>query len=116
MSPTNFADLVSEHPEFGRAFDEIERWMQSHRDEAINPTALARETESVDPFSLAMALTLLTNEGRLRRVYKVLTPSGVFADGEFSDPGEIPQRLADRWEHYFDTSDSDVIPIYQLVA
>jgi hypothetical protein len=46
----------------------------------------------------------------------VLTPSGVYADGEFEDPTKIPEKLPDRRENYFDTAESDVVPIFKKVA
>jgi hypothetical protein len=46
----------------------------------------------------------------------VLTPSGVLAEGEFEDPTKIPEKLADRFNRYFDTSDSDVVPLFKRVA
>ena len=117
MSPINFDALVSKHPESTRALRKLEEWLQKHRDaQVINPTTLAREVRGVDAVALAAALTLLVQVGLLRRVYKVLTPSGVFAEGEFDDPTEIPEKLPDRWEHYFDTAESDVVPIFKKVA
>jgi hypothetical protein len=41
--------------------------------------------------------------------YQILTPSGVIADGEWSSPTEIPERIPDRWDIYFDTRDSVVV-------
>lgn len=40
--------------------------------------------------------------------YKVKTPSGVLTDGEWSHIGDIPDRLPDRRERYFDTNEADV--------
>ncbi len=117
MSPINFDALISRNPENKRALRKLEEWMQQHHDDqVINPTTLAGELRGVDAVALANALTLLVKAGFLRRVYKVLTPSGVFAEGEFDDPTKIPERLPDRWEHYFDTAESDVVPIFKKVA
>ena len=117
MSRINFDNLISEYPESQRALLKIKDWMQTHNDiESINPTLLAREVRGINAIDLASALALLVHAGLFRRVYKVLTPNGVFADGEFEDPTKIPSKLPDRWEHYFDTSDSDVVPIFQKVA
>lgn len=117
MSPINFDALIDEHPESKRALLKLKKWMQAHGDaQVIYPTILAREVRDIDPASLASALTLLERIGFLRRVYKVLTPNGVFADQEFDDPTKIPERLPDRWENYFDTAEADVIPIFKKVA
>jgi hypothetical protein len=117
MSRVNFDALVSEHPESARGLRILEKWMRKHMNERVlNPQTLAREIKAVDAVELATALTLLTKEGILRRVYKVTTPSGVLSDAEFEDPREIPNQLPDRFERYFDTAESDVIPIFQRVA
>lgn len=42
-------------------------------------------------------------------VYKVLTPDGVYADGEWATLEAIPAKLPDRSEHYFDTAEADKI-------
>lgn len=117
MSQINFAALASEHPEHRRALHELETWMNRHREiPVINPRDIAREVRGVDPIALATALTLLVRVGVLQRVYKVTTPSGVLADGEFDDPTKIPSKLPDRFEHYFDTAESDVVPVFRWVA
>lgn len=117
MSPINFEDLAKKHPEHRDALRELEEWMRRHEGvRVINPKTLAKEVRDVDPTALALALTLLVAVGILRRVYKVTTPSGVLADGEFDDPTQIPPRLPDRFEHYFDTAESDVVPIFRMVA
>lgn len=117
MSPINFDALINEHPESERALRILQKWMRAHSDaQVINPTSLAREVRNIDPVSLASALTLLERIGFLRRVYKVLTPSGVFTDQEFDDPTKIPEKLPDRRENYFDTAEADVIPIFKKVA
>jgi hypothetical protein len=117
MSPINLDTLASNYPRYSRAWRKLQSWMDAHADaQYIYPKRLAREVPDVDPIALAEVLTLLTREGILRRVYKVLTPNGVLADGEFEDPTQIPDKLADRFENYFDTSDADVVPIFKSVA
>ena len=117
MSQIDFDNLINDYPENKRALVKINDWMRSHRDiQSIDPTNLAREVRSVDAIELTTALTLLVKVGLFRRVYRVLTPSGVFAEGEFDDPTKIPSKLPDRWEHYFDTAESDVVPFFQKVA
>ena len=117
MSPINFEALAKKHPEYGRALRKLDSWMKSQVDlRFINPKWLAKQVSGINQAKLAGALTLLEKEGYLRRVYKVLTPSGVLAEGEFEDPTKIPERLPDRFEHYFDTSEADVLPIFKMVA
>jgi hypothetical protein len=117
MSPINFEDLAKRHPEHMYALHKLEEWMGRHKGvRVINPETLAKEIRGIDPTALALALTLLVKVGLFRRVYKVITPSGVLADEEFDDPTKIPPRLPDRFEHYFDTAESDVVPIFRMVA
>jgi hypothetical protein len=117
MSPTNFDALAKQHPKYQRALRRLATWLDAHADAAIiNPIALAKDVPEVDIVALAEALTLLVQNGWLRRVYKVLTPNGVLAEGEFDDPSTIPARLPDRRENYFDTAEADVIPVFRRVA
>jgi len=117
MSPINSEALAREHPEYSRALRRLISWINSQKDlRFINPKWLAKQVSGVDKTDLAAALTLLERAGYLRLVYKVLTPSGVLAEGEFDDPTKIPERLPDRLEHYFDTSEADVVPIFKMVA
>lgn len=46
-----------------------------------------------------------------KSVYKVKTPSGVFADGEWDDPSQIPPKLPDRFEHYFETAEAEILKV-----
>lgn len=116
MSRINFGNLISRHRENKRALREIEDWINHHEDaNVLYPSVLARET-SLDPVSLAKALNVLVREGVVRRVYKVTTPNGVLTDEEFNDPREIPEQLPDRRNQYFSTAESDVVPIFQMVA
>jgi hypothetical protein len=48
-------------------------------------------------------------------VCKVATPSGVLAEPEFNDPRDIPDKLPDRRERYFETSDADIVPVFRRV-
>jgi hypothetical protein len=117
MSPINFEALAKQHPEHRRSLRKLDSWMTKHAGvRVINPKLLAKEISGVNAGELAATLTLLERIGHLRRVYKVLTPSGVLADGEFRDPTEIPDRLPDRFENYFDTAEADVLPIFKMVA
>jgi hypothetical protein len=67
----------------------------------------------MDLVSLATALVLLARNGFVHRFYRVITPSGVEADGEFEDLSEIPPRMPDRFENYFDTAEADVVPVFR---
>jgi hypothetical protein len=116
MPQISFADLINKYPQSKKALVEIADWLNRHEDATVlYPSVLARET-SLDPVSLAKALTLLVREGVFRRVYKVTTPSGALADEEFDDPREIPEQLPDRFDHYFSTAESSVVPVFQMVA
>lgn len=46
-----------------------------------------------------------------KRVFKVKTPSGVFADGEWGNRSEIPAKLPDRFEQYFDTAEAEIVEV-----
>jgi hypothetical protein len=117
MSPTSLEALAKQHPEHKRALSELNTWLSSHASlVSIDPKSLARDLSSIDKSDLAAALMLLVRAGLLQQVYKVLTPSGVMADAEFDDPTKIPDRLPDRFENYFDTSDADVVPIFKKIA
>jgi hypothetical protein len=116
MSRVNFDALASEHPESKRALGKLAAWFQKHQEaKIIYPHLLAREL-SEDPVALATALELLVRAHVLRRVYKVTTPNGVLTDEEFDDPREIPPELPDRRNIYFDTAESDVVPVFHKVA
>jgi hypothetical protein len=109
--------LAKDHPSLESALRDLESWIKSHAEvNLIQPGTVARDLPQVDTRVLAEALTLLENSGYLRRVYKVLTPAGVMAEGEFEDPTRVPERLPDRFENYFDTSDADIVPAFHLVT
>lgn len=115
MSRFNFDALVSEHRANERTLRSLEDWLNKHQEKTIYLAELVRDVPA-DSAELADVLTLLVNEGILRRVYKVIAPSGVLTDEEFDDPTRIPARLPDRWEHYFDTAESDVMPVFKMSA
>ena len=77
---------------------------------------VAKDLQKLRPLCWPPAFTLLVRAGLLARAYKIMTPAGVIADEEFDDPTQIPERLPDRFEHYFDTADADVIPVFRRVA
>jgi hypothetical protein len=117
MSPISLEVLAKRHPEYRRTLERLNTWLGSHAGQAsIDPKSLARDLPDIERPELAAVLMLLVKAGWLSRVYKVLTPSGVLAEGEFEDPTKIPEKLADRFNRYFDTSDSDVVPLFKRVA
>jgi hypothetical protein len=117
MSPVSFEHLAKQNPKYQRVLREIEAWIQAHpQDRVLNPARLRRDITKATALDLAVALTLLVKAGLLRRAYKVKTPSGVLTDAEFDDPGKIPEKLPDRFEHYFETAEADVIPIFRRIA
>jgi hypothetical protein len=117
MSRINLEVLAKQHPSYARSLRALQSWIDAHdRERFINPMKVAQDLRGVDAADLAMAFTLLLKAGLLKRVYKVLTPAGVLADGEFDDPTSIPERLPDRFDRYFDTADGDVVPVFRLVA
>ena len=113
MSRVNLEPLINSHPESKKALRKLEAWLNKRGLAGdITPRELARNVP-VAPTELATALSILVDEGILRRVYRAQKPNGVMLVGEFSDPREIPATLPDRGEHYFDTSDADVVPVFK---
>ena len=45
------------------------------------------------------------------KVYRVRTPSGVIADGTWKSIEEIPERIPDRFNHYFFPSETEIMAI-----
>jgi hypothetical protein len=113
MSQINFDKLAADPHKYEDLARKILGWLRKTKLATIDPRILAREWPRADKVDLAIALELLVKVGALQRVYKVLTPDGVLADGEFEDPREIPEKLPDRFHHYFETADSDVIPVFK---
>lgn len=107
-------ELMEAQPEGVRAaLTKLRAWMAAHTDRRLLfPVELAREIRGVEASELATALMLMVKWGLLRKVYKVLTPSGVFVDGEFDDSRSIPLRLPDRREQYFETADAEIVPVF----
>jgi hypothetical protein len=46
---------------------------------------------------------------RRGKVFRVLTPSGVIADGFWERREDIPARIPDRFNNYFNTEDAEII-------
>jgi hypothetical protein len=117
MSPINLEVLAKQHPDYEHALRALQSWIAAHEQErVINPMKVAKDLRQVNTTDLAMAFTLLVRAGLLKRIYKVMTPAGVLADGEFDNPTIIPEKLPDRFERYFDTSDAEIVPVFRLVA
>jgi hypothetical protein len=113
MLPRNFAPLASAEPQLTNVFSALDQWVQSHRDwKWLVPGVVARDVPSLDVFELAEALSAAVRRGFLRIEYTVLTPSGVLADESFDKPSNIPRRIADRREHYFETESLPIVPVY----
>jgi len=113
MSPISLDDLAKKHPDLKRALRLLGKWLRKHSDPILVPATLSRQIDGLDQYELASALVLLAKSGLLIKRYKVVTPSGVYADGEFSEVSEIPERLPDRFNNYFDTADADILPIFR---
>ncbi len=43
--------------------------------------------------------------------FRVMTPNGVIADGEWGSKENIPARIPDRFNNYFDTAEADIIEV-----
>lgn len=112
MLPTNFDSLTDEQPDLAPTLRRVRGWIEDHRHtNTLDPRELARSLPEVESIKLAAALALLVKRGVLRQVFRVVTPSGVFADDEYDDPREIPTRVPDRFNRYFDTVEADIIPL-----
>lgn len=112
MLPSNFDTLAAERPDLAPTLTRIAEWVRRHPDwHLLDPRELARQLRDVDSLSLGFALRFLVQRGILRRVYMVATPSGVLAEGEFTDLRQIPAVLKDRFNNSFDTSDAEIVPV-----
>lgn len=113
MLPSNYDSLVAKYPWSREALDGIAGWVRSHADwNLIDPRVLSKDLRHLDPLVLAAALELLIDSGLLRQVYMVATPdTGVLAEGVFDDVEKIPDRLNDRFERPFDTSEADIVAV-----
>jgi hypothetical protein len=113
MSQINFDKLAAEPRKYEDLARKILGWQKKTNLSTIDPRTLAREWPRADKLDLAIVLELLVKVGALQRVYKVVTPDGVLADGEFADPREIPEKMPDRFDNYFETGESDVVPVFK---
>jgi hypothetical protein len=114
MSRINFGVLDVNNEELKPVIRRLELWTRAHKNRRIlDPRIISRELGDVDPTVLSLALQALVRSGFYRLVYMVTTPSGVLADGEYDDPESIPQRVPDRFNNYFNTADTDIVPVFK---
>ena len=112
MLPNSFEPLADEHPELRTAFGRISQWINLHQDwNILDPRILAKDLRDLDAGQLATALSILAASNLFRRVFMVTTPSGVLAEGQYEHLRQVPERVADRFHQYFDTAESDIVPV-----
>jgi hypothetical protein len=112
MSPSNFEILANENPRLRREILRVGEWVHQHADwNLIDLRVLSKDMRDLDPGLLTIALGRLVDSGAFRRVYKVVTPSGVLAEGDFDDPTTVPELVRDHWGHSFETADADIVPV-----
>ena len=110
--PRNFDRLVARNSHLGRALREFAAFVDAHPNwESIDSRLLARALTDIDPWELARAIQILIDVGSIRQAYKVTTPSGSLSDATFDSPLEVPAKLPDRFEEYFETSEQDIVPV-----
>jgi hypothetical protein len=116
MLPTNFDTLATENSDLKPVVGRLKDWVLRHSNlSVLDPKIVARDLDDVDPFLLTRVLVGLVKIGLYRRVYMVETPSGVLAEGEYEDPLQVPNRVADSFLNYFDPMDTDIVPIYKPI-
>jgi hypothetical protein len=112
MLPANYDSLINENPELKPAILRIRDWIREHRDWTIlDPRILSRDMRDLDPWLLTLALQALIRKGYFSRVYRVVTPSGVLAEGDYDDPRSVPERIRDNWDTTFSREDADIVPV-----
>ena len=117
MSPNAFDSLADEYPQLSATFFDIKRWVLQQPDDAdLDLRLLRRSLPEMDPTSLALSLHLLVRKGLFRRVYKVVTPSGVLTDGDYDDPRDVPEWVPDRFNNYFEIATGDVVPVLRPIG
>jgi DNA-binding HxlR family transcriptional regulator len=106
--------LADKKPDLKPVFHRISDWAKAHQNwNLVDPRELRRDLYDVDPVLLSLALQALVNFGVLRRVYRAVTPSGLLADKDYDDPREVPELVPDRFNHYFPSSEGDIIPVFK---
>jgi hypothetical protein len=114
LSPSSFETLANENRPLRREILRLGEWLGEHQGwNMVDLKILSRDLRDLDPARLAIALGTLVDTGAFRRVYKVVTPSGVLAEGDFDDPLCIPERVRDRWGNSFNTADADIVVVFK---
>lgn len=117
MLPTNFENLARQLPEYSSVVERIGAWAHAHSDWAfLDPRILSRDLRDIDAFQLALTLRGMVRAGSYRQVYKVVTPDGVLAEGEYESPIQIPQRITDGFNQEFTLDQGDIVPVFKPVA
>jgi hypothetical protein len=113
--PKNFVSIAGSDFAVASALQRFARFVGAHPQwDSIDFRAVARELPEIEPALLVRAIGLLVDRGILRQVYSVTTPSGSLTEEKFDRPTDVPEKLADRYQEYFDTADQDIVPV--LVA
>ena len=112
MLPTNFGALADKKPELKPAVSRLQDWVEHHPTwKLLDPRIVAKDLRDIDPFLLSMLFWELVEKGFYRRVFKVVTPSGVLAEDDYEDPSKVPPRVPDRFHNYFETDETDIVPV-----
>lgn len=112
MLPNNFDDLArsAKQPQLVDALVRIGAFIRAH------PKRMSVDTRQLtnlydDRIAVARAIVFLVDAGVVRQLYAVTTPSGSLAPDFFIEPADIPERLPDRFNVYFETADQDIVPV-----
>lgn len=114
MSPASFVHLAKTEPRFRSTYKRLQSWVEEHRSwRLLDPGIIAKDIPDVDELTLANALHLAVKHGFFRIKYTVLTPTGNLAYQVFDSPQQIPRRLPDRFEEYFNTREYPIVAVLQ---
>lgn len=103
------------HPALGLALRKVSDFVRAHPNwNEIDSRLLSKSLREIDTWDLARAILILIDAGALRQLYRVTTPSGTLSDALFETPSDVPAKLPDRFNEYFDTAEQDLVPV--LVA
>ncbi|HEX3683412.1 MAG TPA: hypothetical protein VHU83_12825 [Bryobacteraceae bacterium] len=106
--------MADRKPDLKPVFHRLSDWAKAHQAwNLVDPRELRRDLNDVDPVLLSLALQALVNFGVLRRVYRAVAPSGVLADDDYDDPNQVPEWVRDRFNHYFLSSEGDIVPVFK---
>jgi hypothetical protein len=113
----DFTSLVSKHPELGDAWPCVRQWLQQWSAVPfLDIRELARICTDATPVQMAKAIELLVESGLLKQVYRIESPDGFLVSEEYTSPDQIPRRLRDRADRFFDTSEGEIIPGFQRLG